>query len=531
MNKKLRLLMIPVILVIITAVIIMVPSLRSGAAGVWNGIFGSPKALEVGFYYTCPMHPQIRTSSPGECPICGMSLVKKEEKQGEIAAASIVLSDRQIQIGGIRKEQIKKRNLTKVIESVGKVAYDPELYIAQQEYLQAVKTAKMMSPQSESPFLSAAEKKLLLLGMSKEQIEEMVKIGKPQESLYLPTTGDAVWIYITVYEYDIGLIKEGLPIEATLVAFPGEVFTGKISSIIPILNSETRSLQVRAQVRDSAHKLKPEMYARVQIKISKGNILSVPESAVIYTGKRNIVFVTDGHGTFTPKLLTLGAQWLYDNEFASSEDKALPFHRGMGRYHEVLKGLTTDDVVVTSGNFLVDAESQIQGAMQMFLKDLPEEVGDKSKSQFDENAPFICPMKCESSDKSGKCSKCGMNLEPNPAKDKTKQEEPVNKEQGNKAKPPLDEKVLYICPMKCEISDKAGECSKCGMMLVPNPATESPKQGKPANKDDENKSKQPSDKKILYICPMKCEISDKPGKCSECGMKLVPDKPEPEQKH
>jgi multidrug efflux pump subunit AcrA (membrane-fusion protein) len=267
--------------------------------------------------------------------------------------------------------------------------------------------------------------------MSKEQIEEMVKIGKPQENLYLPTASDTAWIYISVYETDIALVKEGLPIEATLVAFPGEVFEGKISSITPILNSATRSLQARTQVNDSGHKLKPEMYARVQIKINKNDILSVPESAVIYTGKRNIVFVTDGQGIFTPKLVTLGAQWLYDKESASAsnEDKALPFHRGMGRYHEVLKGLTTDDVVVTSGNFLVDAESQIQGAMQMFLKDLPDEASDKAKPPFDENAPFICPMKCESSDKSGKCSKCGMELVPNPnrdpVKDKPEQKEPV----------------------------------------------------------------------------------------------------------
>lgn len=434
MSKTVRLMLI--IAAIVIVLIVLIPPLRNGAASVWNSVFGSPKALEVGFYYTCPMHPQIHASSPGECPICGMTLVKKEEKQGESAASSVVLTDRQIQIGGIRKEQIKKRNLTKVIESFGKVAYDTELYIAQQEYLQARKTSEALGNSStvsgtgeSAPFMMAAEKKLLLLGMSKEQIEEMVKIGKPQENLYLPTASDTAWIYISVYEADIALVKEGLPIEATLVAFPGEVFAGKISSISPILNSATRSLQARAQVNDSGHKLKPEMYARVQIKINKDDILSVPESAVIYTGKRNIVFVNDGQGTFTPKLVTLGAQWLYDKESASAsnEDKALPFHRGMGRYHEVLKGLTTDDVVVTSGNFLVDAESKIQGAMQMFLKDLPDEVGNKSKPQFDENAPYICPMKCESSDKSGRCSKCGMELVPNkPApEEKTEQKEPV----------------------------------------------------------------------------------------------------------
>ncbi len=351
----------------------------------------SQKEIGKDIYY-CPMHPNFTSDKPGSCAICGMSLVKKVsqgpkpkteekkilyyrnpmnpevtspvpmkdsmgmdyipvyEKDAASETTGIYISPERQQLIGAKKEKVEKRRLARQILTVGSIAYDPDLYVAQEEYLQALKTAEAtrnsvlasVSTQSNS-LVESAKSKLLLLGMSKEQIDELAKRGRPQENLYLPLDSDSVWVYIAIYEYEIGLIKEGLPVEIDVIAFPGEVFKGKIIAINPVLNPMTRSIQVRAEIDNPEHKLKPDMFVNVRINIDLGEKLAVPEEAVLNTGTRTLAVVTSGSGDFYSKEVKLG-------------------QKAQG-YYEVLEGLQDGDTVVTSGNFLIDSESRLQSAI------------------------------------------------------------------------------------------------------------------------------------------------------------------------
>jgi len=341
--------------------------------------------------YYCPMHPDFTSDKPGSCAICGMTLVKKEKASAQKVGknkilyyrnpmnpevtspvpmkdsmgmdyvpvyegeqtkeeAGVYISQEKQQLIGVKKEKVEIRNLVHDILTVGKVAYDPDLYIAQEEYLQALKTTEAtknsvlasVSAQSQS-LLEAAEKKLILLGMTKEQVAELSKKGKPQENLYLPLNENTAWVYTTIYEYEIGLIKEGVPVEIEAVAYPGVKFRGKIVAIIPVLDSMTRSAQARTEIDDLEHKLKPEMFVNAKIKVDLGEKLAVPETAVLDTGMRKIVYLAKEGDTLEAREVTLG-------------QKAAGFY-------EVLDGLKEGDMVVTSGNFLVDSESKLKGAI------------------------------------------------------------------------------------------------------------------------------------------------------------------------
>lgn len=419
---------------IIAILIILIMLLLLGGVGflltsryhVFKGhtLSGSTQGKDV---YYCPMHPGYISDKPGDCPICNMKLVKKEEAkaieekaktaqdicvlhncpmmgancpmrisgdvkdcpfcgahltkgkkllyyrhpmkpgvsspvpmkdemgmdyvavyEGEAAGGEgIYISPERQQLIAVKKERAEKRKLTYQILTVGKVAYDPQLYVAQEEYLQALKTQSALSRSSiaeqSNSLVEASLRKLLLLGMSKEQIEELAKQNSPQGNLYLPTKENTVWVYMTIYEYEIGMIKQGLPVEIEAIAYPGEVFQGKIMAITPVLDAMTRSVQARAEVDNPQGKLKPEMFVNVKIAVDLGEKLAVSEEAVINTGKRALVVVTNNQGNFFSKEVKLG-------------------YKAEG-YYEVLEGLQEGDIVVTSGNFLIDSESRLQSAV------------------------------------------------------------------------------------------------------------------------------------------------------------------------
>jgi Cu(I)/Ag(I) efflux system membrane fusion protein len=344
--------------------------------------------------YYCPMHPQIILDHKGSCPICGMDLVKQDtnslgqsssdvkrerkllfyrnpmnptitspvpmkdsmgmdyvpvyEEHSETSPGVIINTNKQ-QLIGVKKDIVKKRSLAVELFTVGKVAYDPDLYVAQEEYLQAVKTAAatvnsaLLSIKEQSAqLLISAERKLLLLGMSHVEVEALKNSGTAQEDLYLPGHSGQAWVYITVYEYEIGLIKEGQNVAIDAVAYSGEIFKGKIVALTPILDLESRSVRVRVQVDDKDGKLKPEMFVNAKILIDLGEKLAIPQEAVMDSGMRKIVYVvSDDH--FNPIDVTLGPK--------------------AGEFYEVLAGLSEGQEIVISGNFLIDAESKLKGAL------------------------------------------------------------------------------------------------------------------------------------------------------------------------
>ncbi|MBI5206530.1 MAG: efflux RND transporter periplasmic adaptor subunit [Candidatus Firestonebacteria bacterium] len=380
--------------------------------------------------YYCPMHPGFVSDKPGECSICGMKLVKKEEaekieKEADTAEEICILhncemtkcemkitsdikncpfcgkhitkgekvlyyadpdnsehtahtpqknatgkkyvpvyeeekkkniskdvniSPEKQQLIGIKKDKIQERVLTKIIDTVGKVAYDPDLFIAQQEYLQVLKaeentqgaSIEFIKEQTKS-LVNAAKQKLLLSGMNERQIEELAELGKAQKNLYLPTLGETVWIYMTIYEYEIGLVKEGQLVEIESVAYPGKIFEGKIASTSPVLDPNTRSLKIRAEVKNPGNLLKPDMYVNAKIKINLGKKIAVPDEAVMDTGERKIIFIVKPKGYFESREVKLGQK--------------------AGNYYEVIKGISSGEIVVTSGNFFIDSETRLKSAV------------------------------------------------------------------------------------------------------------------------------------------------------------------------
>jgi Cu(I)/Ag(I) efflux system membrane fusion protein len=349
--------------------------------------------------YYCPMHPNYTSDKPGECPICGMTLVKRgaspqaaeqkttqtaerkilyyrnpmnptvtspvpmkdsmgmdyvpvyaEETPSRGATAMVYISPEKQQLIGVKYGRVEKRKLTVQILTVGRVAYDPTLYTAQQEYLQAMKSSGTIRreegyiEQQAAELMKSMKLKLLAMGMSEDEITTMERRGRPEQSLYLPTSEDKdVWVYITIYEYEAGLVTSGTPVEVRAVAYPGEVFTGKVISVTPILEAATRTLKVRALVDNPENKLKLEMFVNVTIKYDLGERLAVPEDAVMPTGTRDICFVARPDGYFEPREVKLG-------------------QKAQG-YYEVLQGLSEGEEVVTSANFLVDSESKLNAAL------------------------------------------------------------------------------------------------------------------------------------------------------------------------
>ena len=348
--------------------------------------------------YYCPMHPNFTSGKPGECAICGMSLVKRvttsgaeqkmesvkskkilfyrnpmnpdvtspvpmkdqmgmdyvpvyEEATAQAPAAAVYISPEKQQLIGVKKEKVQKRKLSGQILTVGRVAYDPALFTAQQEYLQTLKSSRAISggslnyiEEQSAALIRDMKQKLLAMGMSEAEIVELAKQGKPQQNLYLPGSEDKnVWVYITIYEYEAGLVKTGTPVEVRAIAYPGELFEGQVISVTPILETATRTLKVRALVDNHENKLKLEMFVNVAIKYDLGDKLSVQEEAVMRAGTRDIVFVADAKGHFESRAVVLGT-------------------KAQG-YYEVLRGLAENEDVVTSGNFLIDSESKLNAVL------------------------------------------------------------------------------------------------------------------------------------------------------------------------
>jgi Cu(I)/Ag(I) efflux system membrane fusion protein len=273
-----------------------------------------------------------------------------EEETTSAQTSGVYISPEKQQLIGVKKGKVEKRKLTGQILTVGRVAYDPALYTAQQEYVQTMRSSGTIRreegyiEQQSADLMKSMKQKLLAMGMSEEEIAGLEKRGRPEQNLYLPTGEDKdVWVYVTIYEYEAGLVKTGTPVEARAIAYPGEVFTGKVISVTPIVEAATRTLKVRALVDNPDNKLKLEMFVNVAIKYDLGDKLAVPEEAVMHAGTRDIVFIAKPKGHFEPRVVKLG-------------------QKAQG-YYEILQGLAENEEVATSGNFLIDSESKLNAVL------------------------------------------------------------------------------------------------------------------------------------------------------------------------
>ena len=303
----------------------------------------------------CPMHPTFTSDSKGECGICGMNLVPvdlEETGESEVEGQGIVkIPERRQQLIGVKIGTVEKRPIVRIIRTVGRIAYDPELYRAQEEYLGAISAYEKIKGSSlpeaverSKSLVESSELRLRLLGLSRRQIQELSKRSGPETSLLMSVgRSGTVWLYADAYEYELPFIKVGQVIEATTISYPGEVFRGTVKSIDPVINPKTRSARVRAEIRNREGLLKPDMYLNARIQINEGEHLTVSESAVMDTGTRRLVFVAKGDGFFEPREVLLGEK---------SKD-----------YYRVKTGLFDGEKVVTSGNFLIDSESKLKASL------------------------------------------------------------------------------------------------------------------------------------------------------------------------
>ncbi len=306
--------------------------------------------------YTCSMHPFIRQKEPGRCPVCGMDLVpvyaeapagqegRGMESQPAMVSGrtSLNLSEEKQQLIGVKTALVEQRPLIREIEASGRVAYDPELFVAQSDYLIARRTGGGDLGGMQGGLTRAARSRLLLLGMSEAQIRDLERRGKAQGSLVVPQGGEEVWIYASLFESDFPFVKPGTAVEVVLPN-TGSIRTTEVASIDPVVNSNTRTAQARFKISNSEGELRPDMFVTARLKADLGQVLALPEGAVLDTGKRQLVYVKTGEGRFTPREIKIGRR---GTDFA-----------------EVLEGLSAGDQVVTQGAFLIDSESSLKAGL------------------------------------------------------------------------------------------------------------------------------------------------------------------------
>lgn len=290
-------------------------------------------------YYRNPMNASITSKVPMKDEM-GMDYIPVYESEaspapavGKAGSTTVKLSTEEIERIGVRTVVVTSRDLVKEIRAVGRIAYDPDLVVAQQEYLAVLETNQ------EPELKNLAKNKLRLLGMSDEQINELEQSKKVQDNLILP--GHSAWVYADVYQEDITAVKKGVPIIVTNEVVPGEEFAGTIKAIDPILNEMTRSAKVRAEIANHELKLKPGMYVTAIIKVNLGEKPAVPKEAVLDTGRQKVAWVEKAPGIYEKRNVETG-----------------PEAQG---YYPILHGLQIGEKVVSRANFLIDSQSIISG--------------------------------------------------------------------------------------------------------------------------------------------------------------------------
>jgi Cu(I)/Ag(I) efflux system membrane fusion protein len=256
--------------------------------------------------------------------------------------------------------------------------YSPDLLTTQNEFVDLLRARDEARDKGNKPVLDSTErlveatrKRLRLWNISGEQIAALETNRQPQETLTLYSpfrgvvqdiavaqgrkvmTGDhlvdvadlsVVWVWAEFYQDELPMLKKGLPVAVSSSSYPGEKFEGEISVIDPFMNETMRTGRVRIDVKNYDFKLRPNMYVDAEVTMDMGESIAVPVNAVLPTGKHNIVFVSKGHGRLEPRYVEIGRRY--------------------GDFYEANSGLKEGEQVVTSANFLIDAEAKVQGALK-----------------------------------------------------------------------------------------------------------------------------------------------------------------------
>ncbi len=311
--------------------------------------------------------------------------VEKRPLQKQIRTVGIVAYDKQRHWdyvsrveGYVQKLFVSSRGELVEKNSPLLTIYSPELLTTQREFLnllrmrdEAKKSGSTAAAESAESLIESAKVRLRLWNINDEQIAKLEESRKGEETLtlYSPFKGviqdlpvdqgrrvmmgdhlvdiadlSVIWVWAEFYQDELPLLKKGLTLTIRTSSYPNEKFSGEITAIDPFINEAKRTGRVRIEVNNADFKLQPDMYVDVTLQLKMGEGLTVPLSAVMPTGQRNIVFLDKGEGKLEPRFIELSGKF--------------------GEFYAVTSGLQSGDQVVSSANFLIDAESKIQGALK-----------------------------------------------------------------------------------------------------------------------------------------------------------------------
>ena len=263
--------------------------------------------------------------------------------------------------------------------------YSPDLVTSEREYLLAKKNAAALQQSSVSgvadgaaSLIDASKARLQQWEIPESELKKLDDTGdvitnltfnspvsgyimeknalpnmyvQPETKLYTVADLSEVWVYAQIFQNDAGKIKPGDRAEVTLDAYPGKVFTGRVDYLLPQLDMATRTLPVRLVFPNPGLKLRPGMYVNVSVKLPMGKQVVVPDAAVFHSGTKNLVFVYSGDGNIEPREILVGTR--------------------VGDQIVISKGLKAGEQIVTSANFLIDSEAQLQAAAGAFMPPPP----------------------------------------------------------------------------------------------------------------------------------------------------------------
>ncbi|UXX78315.1 efflux RND transporter periplasmic adaptor subunit [Reichenbachiella carrageenanivorans] len=361
--------------------------------------------------WTCAMHPQIRQTEPGNCPICGMTLTPLSSDTNTEDPVELKMTPTAMQLADVQTEMVTLKIPTKIIRINGKVKaderyvftqtshisgrieqlllnytgeyvykgkviaylYSPELVTAQKELFEAYKI------RDNQPVLyNASREKLKKWKLTDQQIDGILSSGQPMESfpilsdltgvvttkkvnlgdhikqgapLFEVANLNKVWLLFDIYERDMAWVKKGDKVNYTFQALPGESFVGNVTFIDPVIDAKSRVARARITVDNRDGRLKPEMFVRgtIEAQLTGGEAsIVIPKSAVMWTGKRSIVYVKTNatNGThFMLRKVTLGPS--------------------LGESFVITAGLEAGEEIATHGTFSIDAAAQLAGKPSM----------------------------------------------------------------------------------------------------------------------------------------------------------------------
>lgn len=361
--------------------------------------------------WTCSMHPQIRQSEPGACPLCGMDLIPVSSDSESEEPMEIQMTPTAMQLADVQTEIVALKTLSKTIRLNGKVKaderyvftqtshiagrieqlllnytgeyvykgkviaylYSPELVTAQKELFEAYKIKD-----SQPALYHASREKLKNWKLTDKQVDGILSTGQPMESfpilsdltgvvttkkvnlgdhikqgapLFEVANLNKLWLLFDIYERDMAWVKKGDEVNYSLQSLPGESFVGKITFIDPVIDAKSRVAKARIALDNREGRLKPEMFVSGTIETQPTNSeagIVIPKSAVMWTGERSIVYVKTN--------VSKGVHFVL---------REVTLGPSLGESFVVTKGLAAGEEIATHGTFSIDAAAQLAGKPSM----------------------------------------------------------------------------------------------------------------------------------------------------------------------